>query len=239
MDCLEGMKKIKDQSVDMILCDLPYNTTNAKWDVLIPFDKLWGEYKRIIKENGAIVLTASQPFTSALIMSNREMFRYEIIWDKVNRYTGFLDAKIKPLKRHENICVFYKKQPIYNPQMTEGEPYKAKRSRKKGTPEVYGKFVDTDSENKGTRKPFSILSIKADRKKEMGLHPTQKPIELFEYLIKTYTNENDLILDNCIGSGTTAIACLNTNRKFIGFELEKPYFEIANERINQRISRKG
>jgi site-specific DNA-methyltransferase (adenine-specific) len=235
-DCLSdgGMALIPDKSIDMILCDLPYGTTQAKWDTVIPFDSLWEQYERVIKEGGAIVLTASQPFTSALVMSNPKIFRYEVIWDKVNRYTGFLDAKIKPLKRHENICVFYKKQPTYNPQMMEGAPYKAKRSGKSA--EVYNSYKIVDGVNEGKRNPYSILSIKSDRKKEMGLHPTQKPLELFEYLIRTYTNEGDIVLDNCMGSGTTAVAALNTNRRFIGFETEPAYIEIANKRIEGLIN---
>ena len=232
-DCLEGMKRIPDKSVDMILCDLPYGTTACKWDSIIPFEPLWAEYERVIKDNGAIVLTASQPFTSALVMSNPKLYRYNIVWDKVNRHTGYGNAKKMPLRRHEDILLFYKKLPTYNPQMTAGKPYVAKRSGNK--PKVYenGGLNPKDGVNKGTRYPISILPIKADVKTEMGKHPTQKPVELMEYLIRTYTNEGETVLDNCMGSGTTAIACLNTNRNFIGFEMDKGYFDIANERIDK------
>ena len=230
-ECLEGMKKLEDKSVDMILCDLPYGTTACKWDTIIPFEPLWEQYERVIKDNGAIVLTASQPFTSALVMSNPKSYRYNIVWDKVNRHTGFGNAKKMPLRRHEDILLFYKKLPTYNPQMTVGKPYVAKRSGNK--PEVYVGLNPKDGVNKGTRYPTSILPIKADVKTEMGKHPTQKPVELFEYLIKTYTNEGDTVLDNCMGSGTTAIAAINTNRNYIGFELDEEYYNASLDRIGK------
>ena len=241
-DGLEGMKKIADKSIDMILCDLPYGTTANKWDTVIPLDRLWKQYERIIKDNGAIVLTASQPFTTDLISSNRKLFKYEWIWIK-NNSTGFVHARNMPMKKHENILVFSKasmghmsllgdKRMNYNPQgviyTDETRKIRATRhGRNLGArPNQVGK------EYKGAKNfPTSILQFKNDGK----LHPTQKPVALFEYLIKTYTNEGETVLDNCIGSGTTAIACLNTNRNFIGFELDEEYWKIANERIEKHI----
>jgi site-specific DNA-methyltransferase (adenine-specific) len=225
-ECLDGMALIPDKSIDMILCDLPYGTTRNKWDSIIPFDKLWMHYERIIKGNGAIVLTAAQPFTSALVMSNPKLFKYEIIWEKTQA-TGFLNAKKQPLRKHESILVFYKSQATYNPQFTEGKPYVAKSNAgaNKGN---YGKFNDNITVNEGTRYPVSILQFKNGGKTD---HPTQKPVDLFEYLIRTYTNEGDVVLDNCIGSGTTAVAAAKANRNFIGFELESKYFQIANQRL--------
>ncbi len=227
MDCLEGMKYIDDKSIDMILCDLPYGTTACKWDTIIPLDVLWREYERIIKDNGAIVLTASQPFTTMLINSNIKLFKYCWVWEK-EQGVNFLMAKKQPLKVHEDICVFYKKQCTYNPQMTMGKPY---ISGKGDSGEVTGKVKKIQTKNTGTRYPKSIIRFNRER----GLHPTQKPVALFEYLIKTYTNEGDLVLDNCMGSGTTAIACINTNRNYLGFELDKEYYEIAKNRINKHI----
>lgn len=238
-DCLDVMKYIPDGSVDMILADLPYGTTACKWDTIIPFEPLWGQYERIIKDNGAIVLTASQPFTSALVMSNPRLFRYSIVWDKVNRSTGYGNARRMPLRRHEDILLFYKRLPTYNPQMTQGEPYKAVRSGRK--PDVYadGGLSPVNTINKGTRFPISILPVKADVKTEMGLHPTQKPVTLFEYLIRTYTNEGGTVLDNVIGSGTTAVAAINTGRNFIGIEQESDYVEIARRRVGGALASKN
>ena len=229
-DCLEGMKRIDDKSIDMILCDLPYGMTYNKWDTVIPLDRLWKQYKRVIKDNGAIVLTASQPFASELICSNRKLFRYEWIWEKENS-TNFLNAKKNPLKKHENILVFYKKLPVYNPQMSKGKPYTAVRKEKPSL-NYYKNQKMAKTVSDGERYPISIIKFSRDKEK---LHPTQKPVALFEYLIRTYTNEGETVLDNCIGSGTTAIACLNTNRNFIGFEKDKEYWEIANERLEQNI----
>ena len=231
-DCLEGMKRIPDKSVDMILCDLPYGTTACKWDTIIPFEPLWEQYKRVIKDNGAIVLTASQPFTSALVMSNPSMFRYSLVWDKVATASGVL-AKKQPLKSHEDVNVFYKKQPKYNPQMVEGKQW-ARGGKVRSTPKIYGekKEIGLPTSDKTNMKyPKSVLTI-SNANRLGRIHPTQKPVALFEYLIRTYTNENETILDNCMGSGTTAIACLNTNRNFIGFELDETYFTLANERIS-------
>jgi len=230
MDCLDGMKLIPDKSIDMILCDLPYGTTRNKWDAVIPFEPLWREYERIIKDNGAIVLTASQPFTSALVVSNIKLFRYDLTWDK-SQVTGFLNAKKMPLRRHEDILVFYKKQPTYNPQFSIGKPYRIKRGH--DTPN-YGKQTANETVSDGRRYPTSIIEI--PQKREKGGHPTQKPVALFEYLIKTYTNEGEVVLDNCMGSGTTAVAALKTNRRFIGFEIVSEYVEIANKRIKEALA---
>lgn len=235
-DCLEGMKRIPDNSVDMILCDLPYGTTACKWDTIIPFEQLWEQYERVIKDNGAIVLTASQPFTSALVMSNPKLFRYEWIWEKT-KTANFMHLKRQPGKRHESVLVFYKKQPVYNPQMRSGEPYVDKRESRKQSKGTYGNINinNTTVTNTGTRYPKSVISFSNGKSGKM--HPTQKPVALFEYLIKTYTNDGETVLDNCMGSGTTAIACLNTNRNYIGFELDETYFNIANERIsNHKIT---
>ena len=225
-DCLEKMKDIPDGSIDMILCDLPYGTTACKWDTIIPFEPLWKQYKRVIKNNGAIVLTASQPFTSALVMSNIKMFKYEWIWQK-EQGTNFMCAKVNPLKAHENITVFYSEMPCYNPQMKTGKPFISGKGKLNG---VYGGMIKIPRKNNGTRYPKSVI----DFKRETGLHPTQKPVALFEYLIKTYTNENETVLDNCSGSGTTAIACINTNRNYICIEKDKTYFDLSVERVNNR-----
>ena len=228
-DCLEVMKDIPDESIDMILCDLPYGTTRNKWDSIIPLDKLWNEYERIIKDNGAIVLFSQMPFTAELTHSNLKLFKYEWIWEKDNG-TGFLNAKKMPLKIHENILVFYKKLPTYNPQMRTGfKPYKCKQGRHSTNYGLYEQGHITESN--GERYPIDIIEFK----KDSGLHPTQKPVALLEYLIKTYTNEGDVVLDNCMGSGSTGVACVNTNRDFIGIELDEKYFNIAKERINKMI----
>jgi len=222
-DCLEVMKEIPNKSIDMILCDLPYGTTACKWDTIIPFEPLWKQYKRIIKDKGVIVLTASQPFTSLLITSNLKMFKYEWIWEK-EQGVNFLLSKKVPLKVHENILVFGGN--IYFPQMEKGKPY---LSGKGNSGDVTKNVIKIQTKNEGTRYPRSVIKIN----REVGLHPTQKPVALFEYLIKTYTNEGDLVLDNCIGSGTTAVACLQTNRHFIGIELSPEYCEIARNRISK------
>jgi site-specific DNA-methyltransferase (adenine-specific) len=227
-DCLELMKDIPDKSVDMILCDLPYGMTANKWDTIIPLEPLWEQYKRVIKDNGAIVLTASQPFTSMLVMSNIKWFKYEWIWDKIAA-SGHLNAKRRPLKRHENILVFYKRLPVYNPQFTKGEPYDNGFSLRES--ENWGKQVAVSCKNESGRRYPTSLIVKSNANRRNRLHPTQKPVALFEYLIKTYTNEGETVLDNCMGSGTTGVACVNTNRNFIGIELDDKYFKIAKERI--------
>ena len=231
-DCLEGMKRIPDKSIDMILCDLPYGVTaRNKWDFVIPFERLWEQYKRVIKENGAVVLTATQPFTTDLIQSNRKMFKYSLVWNK-SQVTGFLNAKKQPLRSHEDILLFYKKQPTYNPAMVKGK----RVLKSTGWDSTnYGKFTDKPHYSEWYY-PKSIIEIPQKRFKSG--HPTQKPVALFEYLIKTYTNEGETVLDNCIGSGTTAIACINTNRNYIGFELDKHYCDIANERIQKALAEK-
>lgn len=231
MDCLEGMQYIQDKSIDMILCDLPYGTTQNKWDSIIPLDKLWEQYERIIKDNGAIVLTAQTPFDKVLGCSNLKLLKYEWIWEKTTA-TGHLNAKKAPMKAHENILVFYKKPPTYNPQKTTGHQPASSYTKHKGDGSNYGKTKTGLSGGGYTdRYPRSVQVFAKDKQKE-ALHPTQKPVALMEYLIRTYTNENEIILDNCLGSGSTVIAAINTNRNYIGFELDKTYFEIATERIN-------
>ena len=231
-DCLELMKDIPDKSVDMILCDLPYGVTSRnKWDSIIPFEPLWESYHRVIKDNGAIVLNCQQPFTTYLISSNIKEFKYCWVWYK-KQCSGFLNSKKQPLRNCEDIAVFYKKQPTYNPQMEIGKPY-IKKAVTNGDGKNYGKFdrVGEVAVNEGTRFPRSVIKISNDNHK--SLHPTQKPIELLEWLIYTYTNENETVLDNCMGSGSTGIACINTNRNFIGIELDNTYFEIAKKRIEE------
>lgn len=226
-DCLEVMKSIPDGSVDMILCDLPYGTTQNKWDTVIPFDALWGHYMRISR--GAIVLTAAQPFTSALIMSNAKLFKYSWVWDKANS-TGFLNAKKQPLRRTEDVVVFYDSQPTYNPQMeVRGKPRKKGGYIKNDGSDNYGAFKSVESVS-NEYYPTNLIEISNANRSER-CHPTQKPVALMEYLIKTYTNEGDTVLDNCMGSGTTGVACMNTGRRFIGIEKDEVYFEVAKKRI--------
>lgn len=236
-DCLIEMKNIPDKSIDMILCDLPYGTTACKWDTIIPFEPLWEQYKRIIKDNGAIVLTASQPFTSALVKSNQKMFKYEWIWEK-SRASNFVNAKYSPLKYHENILIFGNKTK-YNPQMTIGEKYSTRHNTKRKSNGIFGNAqlhsdISIKKEIRNTRFPNSIIKIKSLRQQSI-IHPTQKPVALFEYLIKTYTNEGDLVLDNAAGSGTTGIACKNLNRNYILIEKEPQYIEIINKRLSNNI----
>ena len=231
-DCLERMKEIPDGSVDMILCDLPYGTTACKWDSVIPFEPLWVEYRRACKPNAAIVLSASQPFTTALIASNMKDFRYCWVWEKTIA-TNFMLLKKQPGKRHEDVAVFYRKQPTYNAQMEAGPAYSDKP--RKRTVGVHGgaETIKKPIENGGTRYPSSVQ--KFSNGNNGTVHPTQKPVALMEYLIRTYTNEGDVVLDNCMGSGTTGVACVNTNRNFIGLELDEGYFKIAQDRINQAV----
>ncbi len=232
-DCLEVMKDIPDKSIDMILCDLPYGTTACKWDTIIPFEPLWEQYRRIIKDNGAIVLTASQPFTSALVMSNTKMFRTELLWIKEQGTNQFL-AKYYPLKQHENILIFCKTTPVYNPQFEDVKIKKSLRDKNGGEDKITGiKLKPTEYNNNGKKYPTSL--IKVNRELQNRLHPTQKPVALFEYLIKTYTNEGDLVLDNCAGSGTTGVACKNTNRNYILIEKEQEYCDIIKERVGCEI----
>lgn len=225
-DCLELMKGIPDGSVDMILCDLPYGTTRNKWDAVIPLDLLWNQYKRIIKTNGVILLFCDGLFTASLIQSNVRMWRYNLVWDK-QRGCDFLNANVKPLKSHEDIAVFYKKKPTYNKQFWYSTPYS--RTKNGSLSDNYGDRKEAWSESTdGRRNPLSILSFARDGNRK---HPTQKPVALLEYLVKTYTNEGDMVLDNCMGSGSTGVACVNTGRRFIGMELDKNYFDIATKRI--------
>lgn len=227
-DCLELMKNIPDKSVDMILCDLPYGTTACKWDSVIPFEPLWEQYNRIIKDNGAIVLFGSEPFSTLLRYSNLKMYKYDWIWDKV-KPNGHLVAKHRPMQRNENISVFGKGKINYYPIMIDRD--KPKKSKEYSRTKIMGGNT-TDSEGKTLNKkyPQNIL-IYSNASQKDKLHPTQKPVALLEYLIKTYTNENEIVLDNCMGSGSTGVACINTNRKFIGIELDENYFNIAKERI--------
>ena len=227
------MSDIDDKSIDMILCDLPYGTTACKWDTIIPFEPLWEQYKRIIKDNGAIVLTASQPFTSALVMSNPKMFRYEIIWEK-ERPTNIFFVKKQIAKVHENVLIFYKHQPDYNPQMEKSMGVNRKLyDGNESKTHLRQKYKSSEDYNYKIRYPRSVQKI--NRQNLIAHHPTQKPVALFEYLIKTYTNEGELVLDNCAGSGTTAIACLRTNRNYILIEQETKYCDIANKRIAEFI----
>lgn len=271
MDCLDGMKDIPDGSVDAVICDLPYgvlhkDNPHVQWDNIIPFEPLWEQYERVTKDNAAIVLFAQGMFTAQLMMSNPKSWRYNLIWDK-QRVTGFLNARRMPMRCHEDICVFYKTLPVYNPQMEKCAPYQRNHSRGKQDGEqtnrcygVFGKAEDNITDEKyprsivttygrdyegrtyesvprvestvpeGYKLPTSIIGIKKEHESTV-LHPTQKPVNLIRYLIRTYTNECGVILDNCMGSGTTAIACLKENRHFIGFELNEDYHKIACERV--------
>lgn len=234
-DTLERMKEIPDGSVDMVMADLPYGTTACKWDSVIPFAPLWETYRRVCKKNAAMVLTASQPFTSVLTCSNLKEFKYQWVWDK-KIITGFLDAKERPLKRHEDILIFCKGQPPYNPAMVTGKlRSKGKRTNIKG--QVYGACAKDTSRMCNQYYPNSILEVSnADRTGRV--HPTQKPTALMEYLIRTYTNEGETVLDNTMGSGTTGVACVNTGRHFIGIERDEEYMRIAKNRINAAIQSK-
>ena len=230
-DCLELMKDISSGSVDLILTDPPYGTTNCRWDTIIPFDPMWEQLKRIIKPNGAICLFGGEPFSSALRMSNIKNFKYDWYWQK-STPTGFLNAKKQPLRNIETISVFYSKQPIYNPQKTHGHKRKVSLAKHKQNCKKAEEYNDYDlaSYDSTERYPTQILRFKTDRQKS-ALHPTQKPVDLLEYLIRTYTNEGETVLDFAMGSGSTGVACVNTNRNFIGIELDEGYFQIAKQRI--------
>lgn len=236
-DCLELMRDIPNKSIDLILCDLPYGTTRNNWDEVIPFDKLWTQYNRIIKDNGAILLFAQGKFYVNLVSSNMKMFRYDLVWDK-ELVSGFLNAKRMPLRRHEQIAVFYKHLPTYNPQFTEGKPLHSKGTaykEKKLTNNNYGDFEPTDDDRAGSTEKYPTSIVKFQKPHpSVCVHPTEKSISLLEYLVKTYTNEGDTVLDNCMGSGSTGIACKNTNREFIGMELDEKYFEIARNRLEDK-----
>jgi site-specific DNA-methyltransferase (adenine-specific) len=237
-DCLIGMTKIDDNSVDTIICDLPYGTTACKWDSVIPFDKLWEQYERVIKGNGAIVLFGTQPFTTELINSNRKFFKYCWIWNK--KFAGnFVQAKRMPMRNYEDICVFSKDKelPKYYPQMVKREKaiYSGGNGQGDKAIPIKGDKVKEFKKKKYDEKfPEMIIEI-SNRIEPRGFHPTQKPVILMEYLLKTYSQENDIILDNCMGSGSTALACMNSNRQYIGFEMNQGYFDIANKRIEENI----
>lgn len=238
-DCLDVMQRISNKSVDMILCDLPYgclNKTNksAQWDNIIPFVPLWEQYERIIKDNGAIILFASGFFTAQLMMSNPKMWRYNLVWDKKLK-SGFLNANRMPLRQHEDICVFYKKLPTYNPQMLKCEPHKRNHTRGRLVGQrqqrCYGKFIDMPTIISDEKFPTSIISIAKEHINGKSYHPTQKPVSLLRYLIRTYTNDGDLVLDNCMGSGSTIIAAIQERRHYIGIELQQEYYDITRKRI--------
>ena len=228
-DCLERMKEIPDGSVDMILADPPYGTTACKWDSVIPLEPMWEQLKRVIKPNGAIALFGSEPFSSALRMSNIKEYKYDWVWEK-SKATGFLNSRRQPLRAHEIVSVFYKKQPMYNPQMSMGAAYNKGVRKKQTDDDVYGSFNQTLVSSDGLRFPRSVQYFKT-AEGEGGFHKTQKPVALIEYLIKTYTNEGDTVLDFTMGSGSTGVACRNLNRKFIGIEMDENYFNIATQRI--------
>ena len=235
-DCLELMKEIPDRSIDMILCDLPYGVTQHKNDTAIPFRPLWEQYERIIKDNGAIALFGQGTFYVDLVSSNRGLFRYDLMWDK-QLISGFLNAKRMPLRQHEQIAVFYKKLPTYNPQFSVGNPLHGKGSAyktKKAKNQNYGEFGIVDDARAGSAEkyPTSILTF-AKPHPSVAMHRTEKPVPLLEYLIKTYTNEGETVLDNCMGAGSTCVAAINTKRHFIGFELDEQYFQIARQRVNE------
>lgn len=235
-DCLELMDKIPKSSIDLILCDLPYGVTQNKQDITLPFDKLWEHYERIIKDNGAILLFGQGTFYVDLVNSNRKLFRYDLVWDK-QLTSGFLNAKRMPLRQHEQIAVFYKKLPTYNPQFTQGKPLHSKGvsyKNKEHKNQNYGEFHMTDDSRAGSTEkyPTSILSF-AKPHPSIAKHRTEKPIDLLRYLIRTYTNDGELVLDNCMGSGSTIVACLLENRKALGIELDEKYFDIAKQRIEE------
>lgn len=228
------MKKIEDHSIDLILTDLPYGVTQNAKDKRLPMEELWFQYKRIIKENGVICLFAQGKFYIDLINSNREMFRYDLVWDKVLT-SGFLNANRQPLRKHEQIAIFYKKSPTYNPQFSIGNPLHGRGNNylnKEIKNNNYGKFANLKDTRKGTTQKYPTSILKYEKSHpSVATHPTEKPILLLEYLIRTYSNENDLVLDSCMGTGNTILACKNTNRRFIGFEIDEEYYNIAKERI--------
>ena len=233
-DCLERMKEIPNDSVDMVLADLPYGTTNCKWDSILPLDKLWEHYNRVTKKNGAVVLTAAQPFTSVLISSNLKNFKYTWVWEK-SKATGYLNAKRMPMRAHEDVCVFYRKPPLYNPQMWKSTPYNKGKAHR--PTDVYGSQVATLVKNDtGLRYPRSVQYFKTAESEGKVHHPTQKPVSLMEYLIKTYTSEGGTVLDNVMGSGTTGIAAIKSKRNFIGIEKEEEYYNLSLDRIQSELT---
>ena len=238
-DCLEGMKRIPDGSVDCVICDLPYGVLNKQsegggWDSIIPFEPLWEQYERVTKDNAAIILFAQGMFTAKMMLSNPKLWRYNLIWDKVAK-SGFLNSKRMPLRQHEDICVFYKQLPTYNPQMVKCEPNKRNHTKGNGKHQqknsCYGKFVEVPTIVSDEKYPTSIISVSKEHKTGHFFHPTQKPVALIQYLIRTYSNEGDTILDNCSGSGTTAISCIKEKRNFICFEKDETYWKKSVERV--------
>ena len=234
-ECLEQMKLIPSGSIDAIITDPPYGTTQCKWDSVIPFKPMWEQLSRIIKPNGAILLFGSEPFSSALRMSNIKNYKYDWVWEK-SKATNFLNAKKQPLRAKENILVFYKKQPTYNPQMTKGKSYNKGIRKKQTKDDVYGSFNQTEVKSEGNRYPRDVLYFKTAETEGKTFHKTQKPVKLMEYLIKTYTNENETVLDFTMGSGTTGVACKNLGRDFIGIEMDDKYFDIAKKRIEKHTT---
>jgi len=236
MDCMQGIRQIEDNSIDLILCDLPYGVTKNKKDIPLPIDELWTQYKRVIKDNGVVILTSQFPFSIDLINSNKAWFRYDLIWNKILP-SGFLNANKMALRVHEHILVFYRKQPTYNPQFNSGKPSHSKGSMKTDINRNYGVHGKVDNcKLHGSKKfPLSIIKFPKPHSSK-ALHPTEKPVELFKYLIRTYSNKGDMVLDNCIGVGTTAIACKELGRNFIGFEIDPKYCRIAKKRIAQLTS---
>jgi site-specific DNA-methyltransferase (adenine-specific) len=230
-ECISGMAKLEDESVDMVLSDLPYGTTQCSWDTPIPLPPLWEQFERITRPNSAIVLTAAQPFTSALIMSNPGLFRYSWVWEK-SKATGYLNSKKRPMVAHEDILVFSKERPEYYPQMREGDPYN--KGEAKRPTAVYGEQRSTLVKSSGQRYPRSVIYFKTAESEGKVVHPTQKPLALFEYLIQTYTRPGGVVLDCCMGSGTTAVAAIKTGRHFVGFEIDPQYASIATERIKKQ-----
>ena len=236
-DCLEVMDRMIEDGVkvDAIITDPPYGTTQCKWDSVIPFKTMWEQLSRIIKPNGAILLFGSEPFSSALRMSNIKNYKYDWVWEK-SKATNFLNAKKQPLRAKENILVFYKKQPTYNPQMTKGKSYNKGIRKKQTKDDVYGSFNQTEVKSEGNRYPRDVLYFKTADTEGKTFHKTQKPVKLMEYLIKTYTNENETVLDFTMGSGTTGVACKNLGRDFIGIEMDDKYFDIAKKRIEKHTT---
>lgn len=244
-DCIEEMQKLPENSIDLVVCDLPYEQLNkgnksSQWDKMLPMDKLWKEYKRVVKDNGAIILFAQGMFTARLMLSNEKMWRYNLIWKKGNRSTGFLNAKKMPLRNHEDICVFYKKLPTYNPQFTKGEPIHGRKVNSKDGEfknRCYGNFNMTEPIITEDKYPISVLDFAKEWKD--WYHPTQKPVELLKWLIKTYSTEGETVLDNTAGSMSTAIAALETNRKCICIEKDELFFNIGKNRIEIYLKEKS
>jgi len=236
-DCLVEMKEIDDNSVDLIYCDLPFGTTQCSWDEVIPFKDMWEQVIRITKKNTPIIFHAQQPFTSNLIMSNPKMFKYTWVWEK-SKATGFLNSKIRPLVAHEDIVVFSKGTPVYYPQMTQGKSYNKGIRKEQTNDDVYGKFKQVEVKSDGLRYPRSVQYFKTAESEGKTYHKTQKPIELCQYIIKTYCKEDDIVLDFTMGSCTTGIACINTNRNFIGIENNTDYFNISLKRVEEKRKEK-